>query len=427
MYKARPYVLVIVAASLASTLFAKLVTIVGGFILNLRLDNSLTFNESVLVFVAPILGAVFVTTILSQITGKRPRYLHGVIFALKGRSSNPSFWGDSVISAFSSFANLALGISLGRFSPCVQMGIAIGDYIGTTFDAEPTEITTLCCTGVAAAVSACVGTPMAALMFVVETMRDMTRVRICWVMAACIFAFSTARILGAALPFSNHNQYPSVVAFSSVSDVFLSATIGAVCVGCAGALHTLYAYSPLILSPLASMAGLRRFNALPLLGGLCLIVLIWVMPDVAGTSDAVVHRILGQSAPEPGFCVLFALCKLLATALCISCGFQGGVIGPCVVVGACLAHACATLASAISPDIIIDAHVVAAAGAAAMIAATLKLPLFAVAFGCELFGATNGAVVVLLSTVIAYFLSRVSPDIYVPAPSGLPTSAHIDS
>jgi chloride channel protein, CIC family len=96
-----------------------------------------------------------------------------------------------------------------------------------------------------------------------------------------------------------------------------------------------------------------------------------------------------------------ALCKILATAVSCGAGLPVGLIGPSLLIGACIGGAVGNTALQLQPELASDLPLYIAIGMAAAMAATLNAPLAAVLAVIELTHSIDIAMPAMLAIVAA--------------------------
>ena len=301
------------------------------------------------------------------------------------------------------------------------------------------------CSGAIAAIATCMGTPLSAVMFVLEALPfDIVPLRartagFTWWTFSAITGLWCGRSVGLHVPFAGAHELQSWKV-SYAPDLIGATFIGAVCAVLAILFHASYSSVYKMLTPMRHRFNVRGYSGISIFIAALLSVLFFFYPLASGTSDTLVHHILSPlheqhlSTLSPLIFVLFA--KLVATVLSLAGGFQGGIIGPCLVVGACASLLCFRWMHIMAPFLLlspsssswrssffgllsssqdneaiykfswlIDPYSLAACGSAAMIASTTRLPWFAIIFACEVFSAFHGLILVMLAVAISYAIT----------------------
>ena len=316
------------------------------------------------------------------------------IFIHDGRISVRTVIGKFVCCATS----LASGIALGREGPSVHIGSGIASVIGQRLGLRPAQVRWLVPVGAAAALSAAFNTPIAAVLFSLEEiMGDMH-----------------APILG------------SVVLSSVTSWMVLHLVMGDEPLFHVGAYHLVSSWELLVYGALGVVGGFgsvgfvklllwlrARFYALPrstvwvqpVVGGLTVGLLGFVVPQVLGVGYDQVDRVLGGEIVLK-FVVLLAVLKMIATAVCYASGNAGGIFGPSMFIGAMIGAAVGRVAHVALPGVTAGAGAYALVGMGTAFAGIIRTPLTSVFMIFEVTRDYTIIVPLMISNLIAYYISQ---------------------
>jgi hypothetical protein len=147
---------------------------------------------------------------------------------------------------------------------------------------------------------------------------------------------------------------------------------------------------------LAHWPVLVRFALAGLLTG----SLALYVPEILGVGyDTLRLTLLGQLAPVA--LITIALCKILATSFSCGVGMPIGLIGPNLLIGACIGGALGFLGHAIMPELASDPALYIVIGMAASMGAVLNAPLAAILAVVEMTQTISIAMPALLAIVAA--------------------------
>lgn len=290
--------------------------------------------------------------------------------------------------------SLVSGHSVGRESPSVHIGAAGSSFIGRRFGLPNNGVRTLVACGSAAAIAASFNTPLAGVVFAMEViLMEYTIAGFTPVILAAVAGSALSRLAFGDQPVL---QLPQV-GVTSLSELVLIVAMGLVC----GAMSALFVATVRTISRIARpRPPWATFTVAGVVTGLAALL----APAVLGQGyDTANHAILGDYA----FWVLLGIvaCKLLATAFCVGVGLPGGLIGPALVIGACLGAAWESMPN-IGAFIDITPGLYGSLGAAAMIGATLHAPLAALLTLLELTGNPQIILPGMLAIVSATIASK---------------------
>ncbi len=285
---------------------------------------------------------------------------------------------------------LGTGQSGGREGPGVHLGAAINSLLGQRLGLPSNSLRTLIACGTAGGIAAAFNTPLAGVIFAMEVIvAEYTVAGFIPVLLAAVAASAVSRSLsggdGALLDIP-------MVELNSLWEIPYILLLGAAC----GAAMALFLRVLRFTAQHSHRPVAIRFA----LAGCFTGVIALAMPEVLGPGYDSLGRILDNQF-LPGMLLLLALGKILTTAVSCGAGLPVGLIGPSLLIGACIGGALGNFAQIVQPDLASDLHLYIAIGMAAAMAATLNAPLAAVLAVIELTHTINIAMPTLLAIVAA--------------------------
>ena len=315
------------------------------------------------------------------------------------------FLRDGVISLrtvlakfFCCSATLASGIALGREGPAVQVGAGLASVIARRLGLSKEYVKALVPVGGAAALAAAFNTPIAAVLFALEE----------------IMGDLHAPILG------------SVVLSAATSWMVLHLILGDEPLFHVSGYHLVHPLELLMYALLGVIGGLgsvafvklllrlrRWFQALPrrtgwlqpAVGGLTVGAMGFFVPQVLGVGYEYVDRVLAGDLVLSVVLVL-AVLKIIATAVCYASGNAGGIFGPSLFIGAMMGGAVGSVAHLLMPDYTAGPGAYALVGMGTAFAGIIRSPLTSVIMIFELTRDYAIIVPLMLSNLIAFFISQ---------------------
>ena len=289
---------------------------------------------------------------------------------------------------------LISGQSVGREGPAVHLGAGIASMFGRWLKLPNNSMHTLIACGVAAAIAASFDTPMAGVIFAMEVI----------IMEYTIIGFVPvimASVMGTMISQAAFGQSGLILTASSDINSLLElpymVAVGLVISICAAT------YIKLNIVVL-------RFQTYPILprllaaGALTAMVASQV-PEIMGLGyDTVNQAMTGELLL--GALVIIAIAKLCVTPVVIALGIPGGVIGPLLVIGACVGGAMEILISTLFPQLDTSIGIYVILGMTGMMAAALNAPLAALVAVLELSYNPNMIFPAMLVIVVACVSTR---------------------
>lgn len=346
-------------------------------------------------FALPLTGALILGLSLQWIA--RRHHGTGVTHVLDRLQNHQGYLplGNMLTQFLGGALALLSGHSAGREGPAVHLGAGSASLLGQWLKLPNNSLRPLAACGVAAAIAASFNTPLAGVIFAMEVVLMEYTIAgfIPVILAAVAGSTITQLVFGPGIVFSSGQELTG-----NLAELPVMALMGLL-VGLAAA-----SYSRLHTSCTARTQKLPvwlRFTAAGMVAGLGGLALPQVMGMGYDTIDAALSGNFGLWLLT-GIVVV----KLLVTAITLGLGIPGGVIGPCLVIGACLGGAAGLASAQLLPIAVSEAGVYAILGMGAMMGAVVNAPLAAMIAIMEL--TYNPGIIFpgMLVVVIACLTSR---------------------
>lgn len=286
------------------------------------------------------------------------------------------------------------GQSVGREGPAVHLGAGVASKLGKWLQLPNNSLLTLIACGVAAGISASFDTPMAGVIFAMEVVvMEYTIVGFVPVILASVMGTMVSQVVfGEA---SNFKIGP--VDMGSLLELPYMIVMGLAISVCAAA------YIKLNL-------GAMRLSKYPvalrvIIAGLLTATIATGVPEVMGLGYDTVNAVITGEVLLISLLIIGAA-KLFLTPVVIGLGMPGGVIGPLLVVGACLGGVMGTFFEAALPNLGASPGFYVVLGMAGMMAATLNAPLAALVAVLELSYNPNMIFPAMLVIVVSCICTR---------------------
>jgi len=306
---------------------------------------------------------------------------------------------SNVIGKFVACA-LAIGSgqSLGPEDPSLLMGAGIASLIGRSLRLSQEKVRLIAPVGAAAGLAAAFNAPISAVLFVIEE----------------VIGTWSAGVLG-AIVLAAVSSVVTMRAFLGADSLFRvppfrlagpGEILAYVALGLAGGAASLVLLKWIVWAR-PKMEELPRWTEYfqPAAAGL-LIGLIGIrFPQVMGAGYAIVDQAMhGQFVWQ--LLLLLAGLKLLATGFSFLSGTPGGMFAPVIFIGAMLGGAVGSIEHHFFPALTATIGTFALVGIGTLFAGFLRTPITAVFMVIELSGNYTAILPVIISTMIAYGISR---------------------
>ena len=310
------------------------------------------------------------------------------------QSKEPLDIKHGIASTLTAFTSAAGGGSVGQYGPLVHFGATLGIAVKRFVSSRLSHEVYLGC-GVAAAISAGFGAPIAGIVFAHEAVLRHFSVR-------AIAPISIASVTASAVSQSFFNTSATFNISTSAPDLV-------------SVIPVLIIASPIIaIAAIVYMEALRRSVAIAKGTGwsaerlvitaatICGLVGIWI-PEILGLGIGTINAMLDGVYQLPAL-ILLLIAKIAMTALCIGFGLFGGVFSPALFVGVAVGGVISQLAIFLGvPDLSVAISIAAMAAVAANV---IGAPVAAVLIILELTQSYAYAVAALMAVMASMLLTH---------------------
>ena len=345
-------------------------------------------------FGLPVIGAFIIGTGFHFLDSKQRHVSIGHVLERLHNYSGRMPIINLVVQFIGGAISLICGHSVGREGPAVHIGASIGSLMGQWLKLPNNSLGTLVGCGVAAAIAASFNTPIAGVIFAMEVvLMSYTIVGFIPIMMASVCGALVARAA-----FGNE-------IFLTIDNIELNGLIEMPFMVIAGVIVALFASAYIKLQ-----LTFHRFNHYPafarimaaglLTGGIAIF-----LPEILGLGyDTINLTVEGKLGI--GFLLALALAKIVTTSFSITMGIPGGIIGPQLLIGACIGGFIGIVGNGLFPDSIHNNGIYVLLGMAAMMGAVLNAPLAALMAVLELTYSPGVIFPSMLIIVVACVLTR---------------------
>ena len=307
----------------------------------------------------------------------------------------------SVVKAFASALCIAVGGSVGREGPIVQIGSALASSLGQRVRLPENRLRILVACGAAGGISATFNAPITGVFFGVELiLREFSIEAIFTVMLSSMVADVVSQLFLGNAPF--FTQLPADIGLHHVYNYLLVAVLAVIAalVGI-GFKNVLYKIEDLC----DKLWGNRPEWARPAVGGIVLGLLLLALPQLYGVGYPVMYQAVAGNYTL-WFLLILVLGKMVATSLTIGIGGSGGVFAPSLFIGATSGMAFGEIVDHVFGTGAGQPALYAIVGMGAVFASAARAPLTALASVVEMTGDFTLTLPVMLAVAISTMTSR---------------------
>ena len=329
---------------------------------------------------------------------------HGVPEVMEAVSLQGGFIRKRVVivKSLASAASIAVGGSVGREGPIVQIGSAIGSTVGQVLKVSAGRMRILVGCGAAAGIAATFNAPVAGMMFAMEiVLGDFAVATFSPIVLSAVMATAISRFYLGDFPAFVVPAYQLVSAW----ELLLYAGLG-LAAGAVGAAFTATLYK---LEDWVDAVRIPEYLKTPL-AGLGLGAMGLAFPWVLGVGYEGIEVALNHQMVWWMMLAVMAV-KIVATSLTIAGGMSGGIFAPSLVIGAMLGGAFGGLAHELAPGYTAGAGAYAIVGMAGVVAGATHGPITAFLILFEMTGGYQIILPLMIGCTVATLVAqRINPE-----------------
>ena len=297
-------------------------------------------------------------------------------------------------STLASFISISGGASVGIYGPLVHFGATVSSFIRRQKFIPKIPHDIIIGSGVAAAISAGFGAPLAGIVFAHETVLRHFSMK---AVAALAISSMAANFSATEVGIVNPPLLLTAIPFD-MGDIIIS--LGIIC-PLAAIVAILFMKLVLFMGTIPAKINIKSWQA-PLIAGFACGICGMFFSEVLGLGTEVLMSVI-TSQQIMVYLLALLLGKLILTSICIGFGFFGGMFSPALflggVVGAVVFQLPITLTN---PDLL---SVLAVSGMAAVSSSVIGAPLTAIILVLELTGSYEYAIAATFPIVVCSFIT----------------------
>ncbi len=297
-------------------------------------------------------------------------------------------------STLASFISISGGASVGIYGPLVHFGATVSSFIRRQKYVPKIPHDIIIGSGVAAAISAGFGAPLAGIIFAHETvLRHFSMKAVAALAISSMAANFSATEIGIVSP----PLLLSAIPFE-MSDILVSlAIIGPL----AAILAIIFMKLILFLGSIPSKIRLKSWQS-PIIAGFACGLCGMLFSEVLGLGTEILMSVI-TSQQILSYLIALLIGKLILTSICIGFGFFGGTFSPALFLGGVLGAIVFQLPiTSTNPELM---SVLAVSGMAAVSSSVIGAPITAIILVLELTGSYEYAIAATFPIVICSFIT----------------------
>ncbi len=319
--------------------------------------------------------------------------------AMWSNETAPSRFSVLIVKFFGGLLTLGSGMALGREGPSVQMGAAIGAFIGRVTKLSRDDLKYITVASAGTGLGVAFSAPLGGAMFVFEevTKEIKPHLVISTLLSVLLGCALSMTILGAEPDYHVINTHFPIPGPLEIFAVILFGVF----TGVMGVL-----YNKTVLAFIDFNAWLRHLwpEVKAAVVGVVVAAILWYAPHLSGGGDEMSQQMLNYTYPILTI-LLFGVVRWFFAPLSYSSGVPGGLFSPLLLMGGILGHFYAWGMNLV--DFGLDPLAFCAVGMSAFFASTIRAPITGILLILEMTACWDLSLMMIGSSIVSYVTARM--------------------
>jgi len=295
--------------------------------------------------------------------------------------------------------SLSSGVPLGYEGPTIAITAGVGSSLARKFNFKERRVKELMYVGSAAGIAAAFGTPIAAVLFVMEEMIGSMKTKS---MGPILISSLIASVTASALMGQNSMFTPVSYSMNSPVELLFYLALGAV----TGVMGPFFVDNILGVKKLTKKF-FKHHQMMPILFSFLVVgVASLATTEILGNGLETVNKILQGQIIDLQLIIVLIILKFITCAFCYGAGISGGILMPVLFLGAAIGALFGSLANHTLGISEIQLGAYALVGMGAFFASVIRTPFTSVILVFEMTRDYRIILPLMLGNLVAYFISN---------------------
>lgn len=303
-----------------------------------------------------------------------------------------------IVKLFTTILSLSSGVPLGYEGPTIAITAGVGSSLARKFSFKERKVKELMYVGSAAGIAAAFGTPIAAVLFVLEEMIGNMKTKS---MGPILISSLIASVTASALMGQNSMFTPLSYSLNSPVELIFYLALGVM----TGVMGPFFVDNILAVKKLTKRF-FKHHQMMPILFSFLIVGLAsLVTSEILGNGLETVNKILQGEIVDLQLIIVLIILKFITCAFCYGAGISGGILMPVLFLGASIGALFGYLANHTLGLSEIQLGAYALVGMGAFFASVIRTPFTSVILVFEMTRDYRIILPLMLGNLVAYFVS----------------------